>query len=504
MAEPLDSMTARLMTCLVLAFMALSSTLLSACQPAQVNGGRNSSLAPCHLKGIDTELRCGTISVLENRDDHTPTARHIRIWFAVLPSVARTPSSDPVVVIAGGPGQSASSVAGIVMPLFTKLNRTRDIVFIDQRGTGHSAPLTCPPPKGITDLASQLDPQLMLATLPQCFADYARKRVDVTHYLTDDAVADLDEVRRALGYGPVNLWGASYGTRVALEYLREYPEQVRSAVLDGVAPSRLRLPLDLAVDADHALSDMIAACSAQASCAKHYPGLSRQVDQLFESLSHGSLNARIVDPVTGSVSHLPLGSDTFFAWLRQPLYNPLTASLTPDAVASAASGDFGTLAALNLSVSGDMFDQLSLGMHLSVVCSEDMAHVSEADIAAVMQTRFKDSFYRFYQSMCDSWRARFVPDSFFAPLVSDRPILMLEGGRDPATPPRHAQSLLPTLSKARLIISPNLGHGISTVGCAPDLIDQFIRSANASTLNAQCLENLPAAPFFVPLVAKFE
>ncbi len=497
-------MTARVLTCLVLVLVALSGAVLSGCDASQVSGGRSSALAPCHLKGIDTELRCGTISVLENRDDHTPTARHIRVWFAVLPSVARNPTTDPVIVIAGGPGQAASSVAGIVMPLFAKLNRTHDIVFIDQRGTGHSAPLTCAPPKGITDLASQLDPQLMLASLPQCFNDFARKHVDVTHYLTEDAVADLEEVRRALGYGPVNLWGASYGTRVALEFLRAYPNQVRSAVLDGVAPSSLRLPLDLAVDADQALSAMIAACSSDAGCSTRYPGLARQVDQLFDSLSHGSFNARIVDPVTGTVSHVPLGSDTFSAWLRQPLYNPLTASLAPLAVASAASGDFGTLAALNLSVSGDVFDQLSLGMHLSVVCSEDMAHVSDADLAAVMHTRFKDSFYTFYQRMCDSWRARFVPDAFFAPLVSDRPILMLEGGRDPATPARHAQSLLPTLSKARLIISPNLGHGISSAGCAPDLIDQFIRTTDASRLDARCLEGLPATPFFVPPVAKFE
>ena len=225
---------------------------------------------------------------------------------------------------------------------------------------------------------------------------------------------------------------------------------------------------------------------------------------MFESLSHGSFNARVVDPVTGSVSRVPLSSDTFSAWLRQPLYNPLTASLVPQAVANAASGDFGTLAALNLSVSGDVFDQLSLGMHLSVVCSEDMANVKEADIAAVMKTRFQDSFYRFYENMCNSWRARFVPDSFFQPLVSDRPILMLEGGRDPATPPRHAKRLLPTLPHARLIIAPYLGHGISSVGCAPDLIDQFIRSADATVLKAQCLENMPAAPFFMPPVAKYQ
>ena len=220
---------------------------------------------------------------------------------------------------------------------------------------------------------------------------------------------------------------------------------------------------------------------------------------------HGTFNARIVDPVTGSVSHVPLGQDTFSAWLRQPLYNSLTASLVPQAIANAAVRRLRHLGQRSISaVSGDVFDQLSLGMHLSVVCSEDMAHVTDSDIAAVMHTRFKDSFYKFYQSMCDRWRARLVPDAFFEPLVSDRPILMLAGGRDPATPPRHAQSLLPTLSKARLIIAPYAGHGISSIGCAPDLIDQFIRSANASLLKADCLEHMPATPFFMPPVAKYQ
>jgi pimeloyl-ACP methyl ester carboxylesterase len=342
----------------------------------------------------------------------------------------------------------------------------------------------------------------MLASLPECANRFAVRHVDVTRYLTTDAVADLDDVRRALGYAALNLWGGSYGTRVALEYIREYPQHVRSAVLDGVAPSSLILPVDLSTDSDAALTATISSCAADAACSKAYPNLKAQVDQMFAQLGHGNLTARLADPVTGTVASVPLTADTFAAWVRTPLYNPLTESLVPEAIASAATGDFDTLAALNLSVSGDIFDQLSLGMHLSVVCSEDMAHVHREALASLSTARFKDTFYRLYQSMCERWKTRPVKDDFFSPLHSDRPILMLDGGRDPATPPRHAQALLSTLSNARLVVAKNLGHGLSSVGCAPDLIDQFIRTADPRALDTGCLENIPATPFFLPLKAR--
>jgi pimeloyl-ACP methyl ester carboxylesterase len=479
-----------------------SSASLAGCDRSGTPSLRSVATAACHLKGIDTELRCATIEVPENRMAHPP-GRTVKLWFAVNPAISRNALDDPVVVIAGGPGQSASSVAGVIMPLFAKLNRTRDVIFLDQRGTGHSQALDCAPPKGIDDLASQLNPDLMVATLPGCARGFVERGIDVTHYLTEDAAGDLDDLRRALGYDKLNLWGASYGTRVALEYLREFPDKVRSVVLDGAAPSSLHLPIDLAIDADQSLSATIALCKKDDLCNRLHPGLNAALDQLFLRLNQGKEIAHISDPVTGNMANIPFGTDTFAAWLRTPLYNALTTSLVPEAVADAATGDYDVLAALNLSVSGDVFDQLSLGMHLSVVCSEDMSGVSPAMIDATLQTRFQDSFYRFYQRMCHDWPTRFVEPVFFTDVKANAPVLILAGGRDPATPPRHARPLLAGLPNAKLIVAKNLGHGISLAACAPDLIDQFIREASAKNLDGSCLENLPAPPFFVPPLAKF-
>lgn len=463
---------------------------------------RHVPLAACHLKGIEVELRCGHLTVAEDRAKTDKKDAHLDVWFAVMPAIARTAVLDPVIVLAGGPGQSDSSVAGLVMPLFAKLNRNRDIVFIDQRGTGHSSPLNCPPPKGATSLASQLDPALVLDSLDACARGFRDRGIDVTHYLTTDAAMDIDEVRRALGYGQINLWAASYGTRLALEYLRLYPTQLRSAVLDGPNPSNMQLPLSAAVDTDRALDAILKGCAAEARCARAHPNLSNDLDVLFAKLKANPLQLTLTDPLTGTASALKLTPDTFAAWVRQPLYSPVTASLVPEAIVKASGGDLGPLAALNLAVTGDVIDELSLGMHLSVVCSEDMAAVKPEQLKALASSRFGTAFYDLYHDMCAHWPSRSLPDAFFALPHADAPVLILAGGLDPATPPVHGEVLLPGLPNGHLLIAPNLGHGISEQACAPELIDQFVRHPDKSKLDGNCLAMLPMPTFFEPLLGR--
>jgi len=460
---------------------------------------RHVALIACHVKGIEVELRCGKVSVAEDRTRAGPNATHLEVWFAIMPAIARSGVLDPVIVLAGGPGQSDSSVAGLVMPLFAKLNRNRDIVFIDQRGTGHSSPLNCPPPKGATSLASQLDPALVLDSLDNCAKGFHDRGIDVTHYLTTDAAEDIDDVRRALGYAQINLWAASYGTRLALEYLRLYPAFLRSAVLDGPDPSSLQLPVAAAFDTDRALDAVLKACASQARCAKDHPDLSNELDALFAKLKSAPLQVVLSDPMTGRMTPFKLTTDTFASWIRQPLYSPITASLVPEAIVKASTGDFGALAALNLAVSGDVMDQLSLGMHLSVVCSEDLAHVKPEQVQALSSTRFGTSFYDFYKDMCMHWPTRPLPAAFFIYPRADTPILILAGGMDPATPPAEAKALLEGLRNARLLVAPSLGHGISEQACGPDLIDQFFRWIKPLALDGTCLQKLPAPQFFEAL-----
>jgi pimeloyl-ACP methyl ester carboxylesterase len=386
------------------------------------------------------------------------------------------------------------------MPLFARLNRQRDVVFVDQRGTGKSQPLACDQPKGSTTLARQLDPEVALDLLRQCAAKLRADGVDTSRYLTVDAVKDFDAVRQALGYPKINLWGVSYGTRVELEYLRQYPQHVRSAILDSVAPPDMRLPVSFAIDSDAALDGVIGACASQQACASAHPQLRARIDTLFAELRAHSRVVRITHPLSGQVEAVNITLRDFASWVRAPLYSPVSASLVPTAIAAAAEGNFDALAASNLELGGADGSGVSMGMHLSVICGEDMTRVTPADLASIAGTRFGRSFYDGYQQLCSVWRSRPAPADFFEVPTSEVPILMLEGGADPATPPRHAQALLNKLHHAHLLVAPNLGHTVSLSGCAPDIVEGFIKSPDGPPPDGSCLIAIPRPPFFEPII----
>ena len=463
------------------------------------------TLRPCRLPGLDTELRCTDIAVPERRQPETaPTAgppRSIYIHVAILAATARAHRVDPIFVLAGGPGQAATAIAGTVFPLFAQLNRDRDIVFMDQRGTGRSNPLACTPPAE-GGLGAALDLATLVHSVGLCAAKLRAAGNDLTQYLTTDAVKDIDDVRSRLGYTRINLWGASYGTRVALEYLRQYPEHVRTAILDGPAPAGLNLPISYAIDADEALTRLISDCEKNSECATTHPELEQQIDALFERLHDGSISTTLTQPLTGRPLPITVTRDVFAAWLRAPLYTSVTSSLLPVAIAQAALGNFNALAALNFAVSEGASEDISLGMHLSVMCGEDMRNISPADLERVDQTRFGRVFYEQYLQLCAVWPTRPAPASFYAPIVASVPVLILAGGLDPITPPRRGAPLLAGFAQAKELIAPHVAHGVSMQGCAPDLIEKFVQSANPARIDGSCLAKIPRPPFFEAIMAE--
>ena len=465
-------------------------------------GARSMILTPCRVKGIDTEVRCGDLSVLENRG--LPAGRHIPIHVTVLPSLSRTPLPDAVFIFAGGPGQAAGAAAGIVAPLFAKLNRNRDIVFVDQRGTGKSAPLACADLPESNGLTGALDASALAAYGAQCVQKLQTEGADLTQYTTAIAAVDLDAARAALGYPSINLWGASYGTRAALEYARQYPQHVRTMVLDGVAPPWMKLPISFAFDTDRAIDLTVADCAKDVACKKNAPDLAAQLDGLFSRVRQNPIAATVHQPVSGVATPVKIGIDTLASWLRGPLYTSLTASLLPAALVHAAQGDFDQMAALGAAGSDAISDNLSLGMHLSVVCSEDMAAITDADIASLASTRSRSTFYDEYASLCKSWPRGKPPAGYFAPAPLNVPALLLSGGIDPATPPQHASELARLLPQSANLVAPNLGHGVSLQGCAPDLIEKFIRTADWHSVTSTCLAAMPRPPFFKPIEARHD
>jgi pimeloyl-ACP methyl ester carboxylesterase len=233
---------------------------------------RRIPLGPCRLKNAGAQAVCGTLEVPEDRAH--PEGRKIKLRVAVVPALARTPQPDPVFLLAGGPGQAATEVFGALLPALGRLHRTRDLVLVDQRGTGSSNPLECQSPEN-QSLREKLadDSRESVERFRKCVAGWS---ADTRFYTTPIAMQDLDEVREALGYDQINLWGGSYGTRAALVYLREHQEHVRTVTLDGVAPLSLYLPLDMARDAQRAMNLLFQSCAKDAACNKAFPELEKR------------------------------------------------------------------------------------------------------------------------------------------------------------------------------------------------------------------------------------
>jgi pimeloyl-ACP methyl ester carboxylesterase len=466
---------------------------LAACNPGSEAPRSAIVLAACRLPGVDTPAQCGTYDVWENRD--TRTGRRISLSLAVVPARLRAKEQDPIVIFAGGPGQGAVALAAQVMPLFTRLNDSRDVVFLDQRGTGDSNPLDCEDEEE-QPLQALFEDALPEKLVVRCLAQLD---ADPTQYVTTIAIEDLEEVRAAMGYPRLNLWGGSYGTRAALEYVRRHGDRVRSVVLDGVAPANMKLPLSFVTDGDAAFQRLLDACEGEALCRGNYPNLRATIAQLRSQLARRPVRVAIQDPRTGDRQTIQVNENVFLSGLFRPLYVAELASLLPFGISAAAEGDFNPLLAQNLEFADDVSENLSIGMHLSVICAEDIPRITPADLAALSGSFFGAALVNDFVRACRSWPKAKVPEDFYTPVHSQVPVLILSGGIDPATPPRHGDEVAKTLPNSRHLVAPQLGHGVSLHGCAPRLIESFVRKASARELDGKCLERIPRPLFVMPL-----
>jgi pimeloyl-ACP methyl ester carboxylesterase len=448
-------------------------------------------LQACRVPGIAHEVLCGTLT--RPLDPQRADGTRIGIGVVVVPARARHKRPDPVVMLAGGPGQSAIKLAPKVMPGFARLNNLRDIVFVDQRGTGRSAPLACPEPAP-EPLARQMDPRRQDEQLQACLAHLRTlPHGDLRFYGTTLAMQDLDAVRAALGVPRWNLVGASYGTRAGLEYLRLFPDRVRRLVIDGVAPPDMVLPTSFSVDNQSAFDAMLAACRAEPACATRHPDLPRQWARLLASVPR---EVRVAHPVTGRPETVRIEREHLLGAVRAPLYVPALAAGLPQAIDLAErEGRFEALLGLGGGLIGAM--DLSVGMHFSVVCTEDAPRLDQpAPVGADFGRVFED----LYRRTCATWPRGQVDPAFYRVGPSPAPVLVLSGGLDPVTPPRHGERVARALGdQARHLVMPHAGHGVMVMGCAPDLVHRFLSeddAARALALDAACLERVPRPGVF--------
>ncbi len=463
----------------------------------------------CWLPGVARPALCGRIA--RPLDPARPAGPSIDIHYAVLPAQARHPDTDPVLFFAGGPGQSAIESAPIFIARHSRLNQRRDLVFIDQRGTGRSAPLVCaddPPDAELAPLALRDDPSERLRRLRDCRqALQSLPHGDLRFYTTPLASGDVDALRTQLGAPRINAIGISYGSRAVLDYLRQFPDRVRSAVLDGVMPPDMRLADAAARDNQAALEALLAACAAQPRCAGRYPDLAARLRALMATLPR---SVQLPHPVSGRIETVRLDREMLLPMLRTPLYAPALAAALPAAIDEAGHGRFAPLAALAAALS-DSGMQLATGMHFSVVCSEDLGPRAPppppADAAAAADPRnaFGDSFRSLYAQACADWPRAAVDAAFYTLPPTTVPVWLLSGGLDPVTPPRHGQRVADALGpSARHVVAPMAGHGLLALPCVRDAVNAFVIAPEGAGDMAKappkldCVDALPRPPFFLP------
>ena len=454
-------------------------------------------LKPCRLKGVTHEALCA--SVPRPLDPARPDGVQIDVHFAVLPALAQNKLPDPVFFFAGGPGQSAIELAGPVAAQMGRLNNRRDLVFVDQRGTGRSAPLRCESDDtALRPLVEQLDAQRQIAQLASCRERLMRlPHGDLRRYTTPIAMADAEAVRSALGAPTINLVGASYGTRAALEYMRQFPRAVRRVVLDGVAPADMVLPASFSIDNQAALDGLFDWCAADADCNARHPQLRALWQAVLDGLPR---QVQVANPLTGQTESVLLTRDEVLGMVRSPLYVPALAAALPAAITAASRGRFEAMAGLASALAGPGA-RLYTGMHFSVVCSEDVPRMGRGAQAAGEQ--FGRAFARLYEQACASWPRAEVDPAFYEIPPAPAATWVLSGAADPATPPRHGERVAQALgTKARHTVVPNAGHGVMALPCVRDAVLRFIEALDddaALKVDASCAATLPRPRVFVPL-----
>ncbi len=475
-----------------------AATVLVLPPPACAAADTRPGLQPCRITGVEHGALCG--SVRRPLDPAQPAGTAIDIHFAVLPALAHNRKPDPVFFFAGGPGQSALELAGTVTRLLQRLGNRRDVVLIDQRGTGLSAPLRCNDLPPNTPLAELVDTQRQLQRFAQCRQQLQTlPHGDLRHYTTVVAMQDAEAVRQRLGAERINLVGGSYGTRAVLEYMRQFPTATRRAVIDGVAPPDMVLPVSFSPDSQAALEKALAACEAETACRQRYPTLRADWQALLQSLPR---TFDVAHPLTGRREPLLLGRDTLLSLVRAPLYVPALAAGLPAALHEAAQGRLEALVALGSAVSGSNSrrGRLYEGMHFSVVCSEDLPRVGVATDAPGAD--FGSGFAEQYQKACADWPRGPVAAAFYALPPAAHATLVLSGGADPATPPRHGQRVAQALGpQARHAVVDNAGHGVMGLLCMRDALFRFIDAesdADALKVDLGCASRLPRPPAFLP------
>jgi pimeloyl-ACP methyl ester carboxylesterase len=471
---------------LALALAACSTAALPAAAPRL-------PLEDCLLDG-DVKAQCGEWAAPEDRT--ATEGKTITLKVVVVPAISRSAQPDPLFLFAGGPGQAATEAFTPLLSSLERIQQDRDLVLIDQRGTGENNPLTCPDseetPLTLTEDETQ---KLYLDSLRECLTQMAG---DPRWYTTENAARDFDEVRAALGYEQINIYGVSYGTRMAQTYLKLFPERVRAVILDGVVPQTEALGIEVAADAQRAIEMIFTRCEADEACRAAFPNLRAEFESVLNSLQAEAPLIMANHPTTGQLTELRLTRSGAVTTIRLLSYAPETAALLPLLIHQAAQKNYIMLAAQLLAVSADLSASISGSLNASVLCAEDAPFITPAQAGqANANTYLGDGQTAQFETLCAIWPHSPVSGDFKQPVQSSVPVLLLSGEADPVTPPSNAEEVARTLPNSLHVVAPGQGHNVLMRGCLPRVAADFIEAGSVQGLDVACVQAIAPMPFFV-------
>jgi pimeloyl-ACP methyl ester carboxylesterase len=449
--------------------------------------------APCEVARVQGQARCGTFHVYEDRAGGT--GRKIPLNIVILPASGGALEPDPLFTFAGGPGQATTDGAGSNAQRFARIREKRDIVMVDQRGTGGSNGLPCefttPKERALVLLAWVFPPEAVIACREQL-----ESRADLRFYTTTIAAHDIDEVRAWLGYERINLYGGSYGTRAALEYLRLYPDRVRTATLRGVIAPSGNLALDNPRDAQASLERLFADCAEDSACGAAYDRLQRKLNTVLLRLADEPGSVRVYDGQTADTVDIEVTRDAFGGGMRRLLMDTRSQRFVPMIIERAFNGDltpFGPAVGATLSV----VRSLSFGMALSVFCAEDYGELTSRDIDyETAGTFLGPAAANMLRGACEVWPQGESPADFHEPVHADAPVLLLSGKLDPTTPPRWGDEVASTLPHSLLVVMPGISHS-PFPRCALSIMADVVAAGSVDGVDTSCVADLERPPFVV-------
>ena len=442
----------------------------------------------CYVEGVSDRLNCGFVTVPEN--PNKPNGKQIQVHYVILPAVKNANHEEALLAIAGGPGQSAIDNAAGFDAMLSKVRQQRDILLIDQRGTGRSNILTCD--EGAQSPLSFNDDNV--DTLVEAQKCLEQLDADVTQYGSLNAIKDFEAVRQHLGYKKLHVYGISYGTRMAQLYMRLYPEHLATVTLDGIVPMQQGV-LEIGAAIDRGFDLLFKDCQETTACHAQFPKLKAEFEQVAASLAKAPVMENVYDPVSSEKTMLTMTRGKFYGSIRMALYQANVRALVPHAIHQAAKDNFQPilgLYALTLENGG-----MAMGMHASVVCGEDMHRITPAMREQAQQSFMGKTMLEGLEATCAVWKVPAVADSFSEPISSNIPTLLLSGEIDPATPPSWGELAMEKLSNAKHFIAPYATHGVAYQSCANTLVADLVRSGSVNDLDGECLQKDVRRSFYL-------